>query len=99
MRTIGKVLAVLWFGLFTLFCIWTSFCLLLASIDGLHAASIGRSEGAEDMEFPRQAVEVRMLLKVKPYDCKTKNGTIHGPKIWTTGSRYGGRAIRYRPIV
>jgi hypothetical protein len=44
METIGKVLAVLWFTVFTLFCMWVSLCLLLVWIDGLQAVSIRGSE-------------------------------------------------------
>lgn len=48
METIGKVLAVLWFVVFTLFCIWASLCLLLVWINALQAVSIRGSERVGD---------------------------------------------------
>jgi hypothetical protein len=46
MKTIGKVFAVCWFTVFTLFCLWASFCWPLAWIHGSRAVFISMSERA-----------------------------------------------------
>lgn len=52
MKTIGKGLVALLLAVFTLFCIWASFCWLFVWIDALQAVSISGSESAEEVTLP-----------------------------------------------